>query len=336
MRLVLATLLALGGWIVPWQHEAGLASLAGSRGALSDVFLFAARLDDSGRPVLDERGSDWKATVARVHAEGARAWLTVVNDRVPGSGAPVLKDADIVHRVLSEPALGARHRAEILDLATSLGVDGVDIDYENLSEADRAGFTAFVRGLVADLHAAGLASSVTVQPKSTDGGSRGQGAMDWTALCELADRLQVMLYNEHNGSTDPGPIAGLDWMSRVVAYGQSRCQSGKLVPVLKVSGMDWGPDKAEWRTFAEVSRVLTARGLKPRREWWNRSPWFVYRDVDGRHTVHYEDARSLAAKADRLRARGLASLVLWSLGSEDPETIPRLAAAARPAASQKR
>jgi spore germination protein YaaH len=160
--------------------------------------------------------------------------------------------------------------------------------------------------------------------------------MDWTALCDAADRLQVMLYNEHNGSTDPGPIAGLDWMLRVVAYGQSRCRPGKLVPVLKVSGMDWGPDRAEWRTFAEVSRVLAARGLKPRREWWNRSPWFVYRDVDGRHTVHYEDARSLAAKADRLRARGLATLVLWSLGSEDPETIPRLATAARPAEPQKR
>jgi spore germination protein YaaH len=57
---------------------------------------------------------------------------------------------------------------------------------------------------------------------------------------------------------------------------------------------------------------------------------------DGRHVVYFEDAASLGAKAERLRARGLSTIVLWSLGSEDPEAIPRLVQTFPPAAGQKR
>jgi spore germination protein len=318
---------AIGGWIVPWQHDAGVAALAGARGALADVFLFAARLEADGHPVLDERGDRWADTVLRARGEGARVWLTIVNDRVTPNGAPVLKDAEIVHRLLADPQRRTRHRSEIVALAKRLGVDGVDVDYENLPARERDAFTEFARELTADLRAAGLAASFTVQPKSGDSASRGAGAADWEALCGFADRLQVMLYNEHNASTEPGPIASLDWMTGVVDHALRSCPAAKLVPVLKVSGMDWGPAGAEWRSFTEVASLLTDRRPRRHRERYNRVPWFVYKGRDGRHVVYYEDARSLAAKAERLRSRGLATLVLWSLGSGDPEAIAALTAA---------
>jgi hypothetical protein len=54
--------------------------------------------------------------------------------------------------------------------------------------------------LAADLHGLKLALSVTVQPKTGESGSRGPAAMDWKTLCSAADRIQVMLYNQHNAS----------------------------------------------------------------------------------------------------------------------------------------
>jgi GH18 family chitinase len=100
--------------------------------------------------------------------------------------------------------------------------------------------------------------------------------------------------------------------------------------------MDWGPDKAEWRSFADVSSLMKSVRPRRRRERFNRVPWFVYKGSDGRHVVYYEDARSLAVKAERLRARGLTNVVLWSLGSGDPEAIPVLTESSRSAAGQKR
>ena len=327
---------ALGGWIVPWQYDAGVSSVARAHGALGDVFLFVGHLDDGGHPVLDGRKDGWAGTVARLRDGGSRVWLTMVNDRVASTGGAVLKDADAVHRMLSDPLLRAGHRAEVVALAKSLNVDGVDVDYENLPASEREPFTRFARELAADARAQGLLVSITVQPKTGDVVSRGPGAMDWSALCGIADRLQVMLYNEHNGATEPGAIAGLDWISRVVDYGLGSCPASKLVPVLKVSGMDWGPDKAEWRSFAEAASLLAAHRARARREWHNRVPWFVYPGGDGRHVVYYEDARSLAAKAERLRNRGLTRIVLWSLGSEDPEAIARLAGGSASTGRQNR
>jgi spore germination protein YaaH len=316
--------LALGGWIVPWQHDAGVATLDRSGGALHDVFLFAARLDCDGVPVLDERGDKWKETANRARAAGATVWLTIVNDRVGATAPPALKDSEVVHLVLADLEAGARHRSEILALAKRLGVDGVDVDYENLPSSDRDGFTAFARQLAGDLRAAGLRVSITVQPKSGETTSRGPGAADWAALCAVADRLQVMLYNEHNAATGPGPVASLGWMSRVIDYGLGLCPASKLVPVLKVSGMDWGPSMAEWRSFGEVTSILTRTRPRRHREGDSRVPWFAYSDAGARHVVYYEDAGSLTAKADRLRKRGLNNLMLWSLGSEDPDAIPSL------------
>ena len=88
--------------------------------------------------------------------------------------------------------------------------------------------------------------------------------------------------------------------------------------------MDWGPPQAEWRTFGEVDSILKRTRPRRHREANNRVPWFVYTDAGARHTVYYEDSGSLIAKADRLRIRGLNRLVLWWLGSEDPDAIPSL------------
>lgn len=324
MHGLAVTVLALGGWIVPWQHDAGVATLDRAQGALGDVFLFAARLDGEGFPVLDERGDKWKETADRARTAGATVWLTIVNDRVGATAPPALKDSEVVHFVLADREAGARHRSGILALAKRLGVDGVDVDYENLPSSDRDRFTEFARQLAGDLRTAGLKMSITVQPKSGETASRGPGGADWAALCAVADRLQVMLYNEHNAATGPGPVASLDWMTRVIDYGLGLCPGSKLVPVLKVSGMDWGPSKAEWRRFGEVDSILKRTRPRRRREGDNQVPWFVYNDAGARHVVYYEDARSLTAKAERLRKRGLKNLVLWSLGSEDPDAIPAL------------
>ena len=305
-------------------------SVASARGLIDEVFLFAARFDRSGRIVLDERKGRWSDAVRDARAAGARVWLTVVNDvSDSGSSGSVLKDPDLVHEMLATGERAAAHRADIVNVATQLGVEGVDLDYENLPAGERDRFSAFVRALAVELHARGLALSVTVQPKTGETTSRGPAAMDWSALCAAADRIQVMLYNQHNASTGPGPIAGIDWVRRVADYGLSVCPARSLVPVLKVSGMDWGPGRAEWLSFSEASSIIVRVKPRLRRERENRVPWFVYRAADGRHVVYFEDAESLAAKAGVLRARGLSRIVLWSLGSEPPESPVRIGSRTR-------
>jgi spore germination protein YaaH len=314
---------ALGGYLVPWALPEGLDRVERNPGAVADVFFFAGRLDAAGAPELTPVKGDWNEIADRVRRTGARVWLSMVNDRVPAAGQAVLKDADAVTAMLSDPAKRKAHGASIVRLAKSLAAHGVDLDYENLPASSKDRFTEFVRELAADLRVEGLALSVTVQPKSGEVSSRGPGAMDWPALCRIADRVQPMFYNEHNAATGPGPVASVAFVERVIRYGASVCPVGRVVPVLKVSGMDWGPRAAAWVTFKEAAaRQGPARVRRDRR---NKVPWFAYDGRDGRHVVYFEDVKSLEAKAATLSARGVSGLVLWSLGAEDPGVIPRLA-----------
>lgn len=305
---------ALGGWVSYWDLRAGLAAVGAAPGRLSDVFLFAAHLDRDGEPTPALARQDAVDAVRRIRASGAVAWLTVVNDVVAGPGRVVLKDAATVHAVLADPARRRRHREKLVALARSWGVAGVDLDYERLGRGDRELFTTFVAELREDLRRAGLALSVTVQPetRADDAGA------DWAALCRSADRLQVMLYNEHGGRTEPGPIATPSWIDRVLAHALERCPAERIVPALKVIGMEWGPAGTRGVAFARAVALARERGAEVRRHADGEVPWFASGPPGARRTVYYEDARSLALKVDAAARRGATRVVLWTLGAEDP------------------
>jgi spore germination protein YaaH len=230
-----------------------------------------------------------------------------------------------VHRILSDPAVEEKHRREILALVRRLGVSGVDIDYENLDVLDRDRFTSFIGSLSASLEDEGSLLSVTAQPKVEASRSAGPGALDWRALCARVDRLQIMLYNEHSGNTGPGPMATGDWISRVLRFAVSECVPSRIVPVLKVSGMEWSKAGARGIQYDECLELARKAEAPVVRDEEDRVPYFSYVSTEGPATVYFEDALSIEAKVKLVERLGFESVLLWSLGREDPEILPRIA-----------
>jgi spore germination protein YaaH len=312
----------LGGWITYWDFAQGVDLVTRRSDALSDVLFFIVQLDANGAPILVNTTLSYEHAVAQVNAKQGRSWMTVVNDVAFAGSATALKDPQIVHAVLSSDALRAAHRREIVRLALHYGFAGVDIDYENLWAADRDLFTVFIRELAADLRARGLLLSVTVQPKRHDSRSDGPGAADWARLCEVADRLQIMLYNLHSRMTGPGPMATGPWMRGVLRYAEQECDRQRVVPVVKVSGMRWGAGEVESVQYDQAMALVQRYQVPILRDPEGQVPYFNY-DVDGkRHTVYYEDAVSLRAKLLVLQSLGYRSILFWSLGRQDPSLFP--------------
>jgi spore germination protein YaaH len=308
---------ALGGWITYWALDPGLRSARASKGQLKDVFLFALHLDAVGNPVAARPDKAWLQAVAELHGLNATVWLTVVNDRQDKGGRIVLKDTALMHELLSDPVRRRRHIADLVAQCGKFRADGLDIDYENMDLADRELFSLFIAELADALHTKRLSLSVTVQPKLRESRSVGPGAADWAAIGKVADRLQIMLYNLHNTRTKPGPVCTSSWIEQVLAFAATQCDKAKIVPVLKVSGFQWGPKPREvaFRDLAAPRQALTSQ---PLRDPDGQSPYVVF-DVDGKsHTAYYEDALSLKAKLAFLNDLGYPKAVLWSLGPEDP------------------
>src|SRR3970282_360070 len=168
----------LGAWITYWDLERGLARLATPPGReVRDVYLFSAALASDGRVILLDDEDSMGSVVSQLEGRGSRVWLTLVNDVHPeGTDArPIQKDAAVVHRILSDPALAAIHRREILALARKLGGSGVrvDVDSENLDAGDRDLFTSFIGSLSSSPWKKEILLSVTAQPKAGESRSAG-------------------------------------------------------------------------------------------------------------------------------------------------------------------
>ncbi len=306
----------VGGWAPYWDLQTALDAVPASRGRVSDVFLFVAQLDGDGDPV-SARPDDYARVVQTIGRSGAKTWLTVVNDVVDSSGGATQKAPGPVHDVLSDPARRRLHREKILELARQYGVSGVDLDYENLYATDRDDFSTFVAELAEDAHGAGLMLSVTVQPKSAESTADGTGAEDWAALCRSADRLQIMLYNEHSAKTAPGPLATPSWIDSILSFAAGQCAREKVIPALKVIGMEWSPGGTRDMPFAKAVALARSEKASVSRQQDGEVPWFSY-GPGGERTVYYEDAQSLAVKLRTVLRRGAGGVVVWSLGQEDP------------------
>jgi spore germination protein YaaH len=256
-------------------------------------------------------GFDGAAVARQIRASGARAWLTIVNDVVSGTETR-LKDAEVTGRMLASADLGERHRRALVALALEWGVVGVDVDFENLRAGDHDAFASFVTQLDRDLEARGLSLAVTVEPK----------ASDWRALCGVADRLHVMLYNLHHGKTDPGPVATPEWIGEVLGRAREQCPATVVVPALKLGGYDWGSSGVRDAAYRPLDRLVRDGRGRWRKDRANASPYVVY-DRDGETRKAYvEDADSARRKLKLLEKLGFRRAILWGLGKEDPALWP--------------
>lgn len=314
--------LSLGAWITYWDYTRGSLIVEQYPQAFDDVFFFSWALDESGNPLLINKSiNEIHNTMALLKRSQKSSWLTIVNDVHYNSGKFVLKDSEIIQRILVDGKKRHLHRAQLVELAQLHGFDGIDIDYENLHPKLREPFNRFIRELAADLKQHHLKLSITVQPKRGESRSPGPGATDWRVLCRYVDRFQIMLYNLHNQHTGPGSMASSEWIREVMEYAQTKCSRDKIVPVLKVSGMQWGPAKTIGIQHMKASQLRQQHRAVLQRQSLSEggAPYFTFRDEQGMHTVYYEDAKSLVEKVQLLRSLGYGKIVFWSLGQHDAQ-----------------
>ncbi len=311
-----------GGWITYWDFAQGMDMISRQPAILNDVFFFVVHLDIDGTPVLVNPDLSYAQAINKVKANKGFPWMTVVNDVKSANGdKTILKDPQVIHQILTSSKQRESHRKQIVHLAVTYGFSGVDIDYENLWAADRDLFTMFIRELAIDLRENGILLSVTVQPKLQESLSDGPGAADWANLCQAADRLQIMLYNLHSNKTSPGPMATPRWITAILHFAKKRCNPERIVPILKVSGMNWGPNGVEGIQYDQAVALAQQYGAQIRRDSEGNVPYFLYNVNGKQYTVYYEDIHSLKEKISVLRSLGYGSVVFWSLGRQDPALL---------------
>jgi chitinase len=235
--------------------------------------------------------------------------------------------------------------------------DGLDIDWEypvggglpqNAKRPeDRRNFTLLMNELRRQLDEQGARDGRRYElAAATTAGERGIGNLELDSLAKVVDFLNVMTYDYYAGGSvagfnaplysaanDPSPKRNVD--STVAIYLRSGLPASKLVVGVPYyartyanvpAGNDGlfqtgsGAAPREWTgSNVDVSHLtrakLEAAGFSVRTEPSAQAP-FAFNPATG-VWITFDDAESLARKADYVRARGLRGIMIWEAGSDD-------------------
>ncbi|MEF3302940.1 glycosyl hydrolase family 18 protein [Paenibacillus sp. GYB003] len=211
----------------------------------------------------------------------------------------------------------------LIDKAAQLGVDGLNIDFENLSGKDRAAFTAFMNDLTVEAHAKGLIVSVDLPRGSVKWNHL--SAFDHEKLAQIVDYVITMAYDQHySGSDKPGSVSGLQWaeegVKEFLEYGIPR---DKLVLGIPYYVREWKINAATGAL--ESNRAIYMKDIpaliaaKKATSAWD--PQFQqykveYEDGGYRYVFWLENEETVKARVDIAAKYDLAGIAAWRLGYE--------------------
>ncbi|MDR1956236.1 MAG: glycoside hydrolase [Treponema sp.] len=282
------------GYLISGKEEAFKADAP-----LTDIGYFGAEVDMYGQLVNVPNPRDIPHFSGRVHL-------------VLGCGGRALS-----HFVLME---GSSVRKQLIaDLLEKVKpFDGLQIDFELVPPRDGDQFRSFLAELRKGLGTKSFTIALPARFRTLD-----TDVYDYEKIKPLVDRILVMAYDEHWATSEPGPIASMDWCKSVAEYSLKTIGPEKLIMGLPFYGRTWGSINL-FRAFffSGIERIKQEHQVtEVRRE--KGIPTFTY-EVPVTVTVYYEDDYSLSTRMEMYRALGVRSIGFWALGQESPTIWERL------------
>ena len=241
-------------------------------------------------------------------------------------------DPDLAHIILTDPQVQERAIAAMLTEAERLGVAGIQIDFENIPAEDREAYTEFLRRLKGRLEPLGLTLSVAAAAKTSDSATGWGGATDYEAIGQVVDQFYIMAYDEHWLGGEPGPVASLGWVERVIRYATGVMPSQKIVLGVPLYGYEWALDPE----LGTESNAAYGPGRMERRatDFGAEVQWdpvagenkMVFHTDEGPRIAWYPDERSLDAKLRLAYQYNLKGIAVWRLGLEPEDWWYRMGA----------
>jgi spore germination protein YaaH len=294
-------------------------------GAFADLQRHARQIDVlSPTFYAVEAGGALSSAIDPAVLDTCRAAGVEVQPLVTNSGF----DKDAAHGILSDPGSADRVAGALLDEARKRGYTGYQLDFENIASSDRDALTRFSATLGRALRGKGLKYSLAVIPrKHSAGGDLGDVLLgglsapyDYGPLGHDSDWLTLMAYDQHSRSSDPGPVAGLDWMRRVADATIPGLDRSRLYLGVPFYFRDWTV-AGEIPTAGSYSLAVDtalANGAQLRWDFGAASAFLRYHAGDRDHVLWFEERAALQRRVALARDLSFAGISTWRLGFEDP------------------
>ena len=256
----------------------------------------------------------WAAVIDRAHRNGVRCEMVAT-----------CFGSSNIHDAIRAPG----SISNLVALAESAEVDGVNMDFEEILGSDRDTMVLFMQALSRACRAAGLELTMATMPLDQS------NAYDFRALADTTDGLFIMGYNYHwQGGPEAGPVAPLTgWpyygnLQMTIDQYLSEIGDGrKLYLGLPYYGFQWPTQSdtthastagyGEALSYAETPARAQLHG----RLWDEESqtPWYKFNN-GGWNQGWYDDDTSLLLKYQEVHQHDMLGAGMWALGYDGART----------------
>ncbi|MEH7179760.1 glycosyl hydrolase family 18 protein [Neobacillus vireti] len=304
-----------GTYFIPKDKDTNTWMIEKYKRTLSGLFVFDYRPNEKGQLIRVKENEAHKIAWRR----DLYPYATLTNVSSKGF------DPDLVHKVISDPALRKTFISNIYSLLDSQDYQGVVIDFEMVRPEDRENLNQFIKQLAAKLHRFKMHVLIALPPMTGDKIPQYYSGYDYRTLGKYADKLFLMTYNWHWPGGPSGPIAPISEIRPVLNYAISVVPKSKLMLGIPQYAYDWTINGENRKGAAYSTQNAINQYIKHESEVFYdekaSSPWFRYVDENQKlHEVWFEDPRSLLAKFRLVKEYGLGGMGCWHLGTSMPQT----------------
>ena len=245
--------------------------------------------------------------VMQAHEKGLKVWGLVDN----------FNENMNTKEVLSKTSSRQNLENRLITYALKVGMDGINVDFESLSEGVGIHFLQFLRELSIQCHANNLVLSVD-NPVPEDFTSH----YDRAEQGKVVDYVIIMGYDEHYVGSDAGSVASLPWVEQGVKDTLSEVAAQRTILAIPFYTRLWkttdgGALTSEAIGMDQAQQTISDNGAET---YWDKKTSQNYGTYEGdgaTYQIWLEDSKSIAEKVKLIKKYKLAGVAEWKLGFEN-------------------
>ncbi len=311
--------------VTNYDANSGILELIAQSKGLNTISPTWFHVADTTGNIESIAGSDF---VNYAHQAGIEVWAAI---RDFDGGISSFEES---FELLSHTSSRENLTNQVIAAALSSGIDGINVDFEKISEECGEHFIQFVRELSVKCRQNGLVLSIdnyVPQAYNQQYHRKEQGV--------FADYVVIMGYDEHyGGSPESGPVASYDFVKSGIEQTIEEVPAEKVINGVPFFTRVWketpkteeeleaqaGTEDAEYPVkvestaygMSEAADVVAMAGAAP---VWDDAVQQNYAEWESEGSVYkvwLEDAQSIQPRLQLMKDYGLAGTAAWRLGQE--------------------
>lgn len=248
--------------------------------------------------------------VTTAHNMGLQVWGVVDNFNYANETGTAISTLNM----LSSTTSRQNFVRNVTDAAVSLGLDGINVDFEQLSSDCGPHYVEFIRELSIQCRNMGLVLSIAnYVPFNFNDYYR----LDIQG--QVADYVIIMGYDEHwHGSKDPGSVASISYVSGGLDRTLQEVPANKVVNALPFYTILWkteGTDVTdEYITMSNEADFMNRAGVTAEWDEETCQNYAEWTSGNATYQIWLEDAESIAVKLNMMATKNIGGVAVWRLG----------------------